>query len=90
MNERKPLKAKNLKVIDYINKLYATFDGSSLWEIDKSTFSVLKMCDGTKTVDQIAEEIARKIDMKVEDVVPTLIDILREMENLKFIDYVSS
>ena len=90
MDERKPLKAKNLKVIDYINKLYATFDGSSLWEIDKSTFSVLKMCDGTKTMDQIAEEIARKIDMKVEDVMPTLIDILREMENLKFIDYISS
>jgi len=90
MDERKPLKAKILKVIDYINKLYATLDGSSLWEIDKSTFSVLKMCDGTKTVDQIAEEIARKIDMKVEDVVPTLIDILREMENLKFIDYMSS
>lgn len=90
MDERRPLKAKNLKVIDYINTLYATFDGSSMWEIDKSTFSVLKMCDGIKTVDQIAGEIAKKIDMKVEDVVPTLVDILKEMEKLKFIEYVSS
>jgi aminopeptidase-like protein len=89
MDERRPLKDKNLKVIDYINKLYATIDGSSLWEIDKSTFSVLKMCDGKRTMDQIAEEIAKKIDMKVEDVMPTLIDILREMERLKFIEYVS-
>jgi hypothetical protein len=90
MDERKPLKAKNLKVIDYINTLYATFDGSSLWEIDKSTFEVLKMCDGIKTVDQIAGEIAKKIDMNIEDVKPTLLDMLGEMEKLKFIEYVSS
>ncbi len=90
MDERRPFKAKNLKVIDYINTLYATFDGSSMWEIDKSTFSVLKMCDGKKTVDQIAGEIAEKIEMNVEDVLPTLQDILKEMEKLKFIEYVSS
>ena len=89
MDLRRPLKAKNLKVIDYINRLYATLDGNSLWEIDKTSFEVLKMCDGTKTVDVIAEIIAKKIDMKVEDVKPTLLDILKELENLKFIDYVS-
>ena len=89
MDERRPLKSKNLKVIDHINTLYATVDGNSLWEIDKSTFSVLRMCDGTRTVDQIAAEIAKKIDMKVEDVMPTLLDILREMERLKFIEYSS-
>jgi aminopeptidase-like protein len=89
MDLRRPLKAKNLKVIDYINRLYATLDGNSLWEIDKTSFEVLKMCDGKKTVDEIAEIIAKKIDMKVEDVRPTLLDILKELENLKFIDYVS-
>jgi hypothetical protein len=88
MDERKPIKNKNLKVIDYINTLYATVNGNSLWEIDKSTFSILRMCDGTKTVDQIAMEIAQKIDMKVEDVMPTLLNILNEMERLKFIEYV--
>jgi len=85
-----PLKSKNLKVINYINILYATIDGNSLWQIDKSTFAVLKMCDGTMTVDQIAVEIAKKIDMKVEDVMPTLLDILRDMERLKFIEYMST
>lgn len=90
MDERMPLKSKNLKVINYINTLYATVDGNSLWQIDKSTFEVLKMCDGTNTVDQIATEIAKKIDMKVEDVMPTLLDILRDMERLKFIEYVST
>lgn len=89
MDERVPLKSKNLKVINYINTLYATFDGSSMWEIDRTSYSVLRMCDGTRTVDQIAHEIARKIDMKVEDVRPTLKDILGELEKHKFIEYVS-
>jgi len=90
MDERRPLKAKGLKVIDYINTLYGTFDGSAIWEIDKSSFEVLKMCDGMRTVDQIAHEIARKINMNVEDVKPILKDILDELEKLKFIEYVSS
>jgi hypothetical protein len=88
-DNRIPLKSKDLKVISYINTLYATFDGSKLWEIDKTSYAVLRMCDGTKTVDQIAKEIAKKIDMKVEDVKPTLKDILDELEKNKFIRYVS-
>lgn len=88
MDERRPLKAENLKIIDYINTLYATFDGSSMWEIDKSTFGVLKMCDGKRTVDDIAKEIAKKVKMNVDDVIITLKEILNELENLKFITYV--
>ncbi len=60
MDERRPLKAKHLKVIDYINTLYATIDGSSMWEIDKSSFGVLRMCDGNRTIDQIAKKRSRR------------------------------
>jgi len=88
MDERRPLKAKNLKIIDYINTLYATFDGSSMWEIDRSSFGVLQLCNGNRTVDEIAKEIAKKIKMNVEDVIMTLKDILNELEKLKFITYV--
>jgi len=88
MDERLPLKAKNLKVIDYIDTLYATFDGSSMWEIDKSSFGVLQMCDGTRTVDEIAKEIAKKIKMNVDDVMGTLKEVLNELEEHKFITYV--
>jgi len=88
MDERLPLKAKNLKIIDYINTLYATFDGSSMWEIDRSSFGVLQLCNGNRTVDEIAKEIAKKIKMNVEDVIMTLKDILNELEKLKFITYV--
>jgi len=88
MDERRPLKAKNLKVIDYINTLYATLDGNSMWEIDKSSFGVLQMCDGERTVDKIAKEIAKKIKMNVENVNVTLKAILDELEERKFIKYV--
>ena len=88
MDERLPLKAKNLKVIDYIDTLYATFDGSSMWEIDKSSFGVLQMCNGNRTIDEIAKEIAKKIKMNVDDVKVTLIEILNELEKLNFITYV--
>lgn len=87
MDERRPLKAKNLKIIDYINTLYATLDGSSMWEIDKSSFGVLQMCDGNRTVDEIAKKIAKKIKMNVEQVKATLNDILNELEERKFITY---
>jgi len=88
MDERRPLKARNLKVIDYINTLYATLDGNSMWEIDRSSFGVLQMCDGERTVDKIAKEISKKIKMNVDDVKVTLRDILNELEERKFITYV--
>ena len=88
MDERRPLKAKHLKVIDYINTLYATLDGSSMWEIDKSSFGVLQMCDGTTTVDEIAKKIAKKIKMNADQVKGTLKEILNELEERKFITYV--
>jgi len=88
MDERRPLKAENLKIIDYINTLYATFDGSSMWEIDRSSFGVLQMCDGVRTVDDIAKEIAKKIKMNVDDIMGTLKEILNELEERKFIKYV--
>jgi len=88
MDGRRPLKAKNLKIIDYINTLYATLDGNSMYEIDKSSYGVLKMCDGTKTIDEIAKDIAKKIKMNVDHVKVTLKEILGELEKLKFIKYV--
>jgi len=88
MDERRPLKAKNLKVIDYINTLYATLDGSSMWEIDKSSFGVLQMCDGKRTIDEIAKEIAKKIKMDVDQVKVTLKEILNELEECGLISYI--
>ena len=85
---KKPLLAKNLKIIEYVGILYATFDGERIWEIDKGTYAVMRMCDGRKTVKEIAKEIAEKIDSNVEDVLPTLERILSELEKHKFITFV--
>jgi len=88
MDKKRPLRAKGLKVIDHIGTLYATFNGSTMWEVDKVAFAIMKMCDGTKTVDQIAQDIAKKTNLDVKDVKITLMDILKEMDKLKFITYV--
>jgi len=88
MDEKRPLKVKNLKIIDHLGILYATFDGSIMWEVDKVAYAILKMCDGTKSLNQIAEEVANKANVDVNDVKVTLDDIFNEMEKLKFIVYV--
>jgi len=87
MDKKRPLKAKGLKVIDHIGTLYATFNGSTMWEVDKVAFAIMKMCNGTKTVNQIAQDIAKKTNLDVKDVKITLMDILKEMDKLKFITY---
>jgi len=88
MNEKRPLRVKNLKIIDHLGILYATFDGSMIWEVDKVAFGILKMCDGNKTVDEISQILARRINFNAEDIKPTLKEILDEMEKLKFIEYI--
>ncbi len=88
MDKKRPLKAKGLKVIDHIGTLYATFNGSTMWEVDKVAYAIMKMCNGTKTVNQIAQDIAKKTNLDVKDVKITLMDILKEMDKLKFITYV--
>jgi len=88
MNGKKPTKVKRLKIIDHIGTLYATFNGSATWEVDKLAYAILKMCDGSKTIDEIAKDIAKKTNIDEKDVKVTLMDIIKEMEKLKFIDYV--
>jgi len=85
---KRPLKVKNLKVIDHLGTLYATFDGSSLWKIDRAAFNVLRMCDGKKTVDQIVEEVSKKISHRPKDVEPVIKKILNELEGMKFIEWI--
>lgn len=85
---KKPLKAKNSKIIDHIGTLYATLDGNTIWEMDASAYVVFRMCDGTKSLEQISKEIARKTKLNQEDVKNTVKTILDELERLKFIEYV--
>jgi len=85
---KKPVKARNLKVIDHLGTFYATFDGSSIWKIDRAAFVVLRMCDGKKTVDEIVGELARRIDYEQEDVKPVVEKILRELTEMKFVEWI--
>jgi len=86
--DKKPLKSKNLKIIDHLGTLYATFDGSSVWKMDKVAFGILKLCDGKKTVDEIVDEVARRAIVKPEDLKPVLEEILADLEKMRFIEWV--
>lgn len=86
--EKKPLKAKNLKVIDHLGTLYATFDGSAIWKLDKVVFGIWKICDGKKTVDEIVKEVAKKAIVEEKDLRPVLEDILDELTRMKFIEWI--
>lgn len=87
MEEKKPVKSKRLKIISHIGSIYATFDGKQIWEIDRGLSYILGLCDGTRTSDQIADEIAREININVDDAKFTLSNILKEFESKGFIEY---
>jgi hypothetical protein len=88
MNEKKPLKAKNLKIIDYLDTYYATFDGTKMWKVEKWLFRLLMMCDGKKTFDQLAEEIAKISGFSAEEIKISLKPVFEEFERTGFITYV--
>ena len=85
---KRPLKSKKLKIIDYLGTYYATFDGSRNWKVEKWLFRLLRMCDGKKTFDQIAEHISRIAEVPIEHVRQNLKEIFDELEKEKFISYI--
>jgi len=88
MDEKKPLKAKSLKIIDQKGTLFATFDGSKFWRIEKHIYKLLMECDGKKTFDEIAHKIASISGFKVEDIKVGLKPMFDEFERNGFITYV--
>jgi len=83
-----PLKAKKLKIIDHLGTLYATFDGSSVWKIDKVAFGILKMCDGKKTVEKIVEDVAKMATVRPKELKPVMKEIFGNLEKMNFIEWV--
>ena len=86
--EKRPLKAANLKVIEHVGGLFATFDGERYWKLEKWAWEILRLCDGKKTVAEIARIIAEDTQMSFEDAVKGLKPILEEFEKAGFIKYV--
>ncbi|MFN6992081.1 MAG: PqqD family protein [Fervidobacterium sp.] len=87
VEEKKPVKSKRLKLIAHIGSIYATFDGRQIWEIDRGLSYILGLCDGTRTEAQIADEIAKEININIDDAKSTLSNILKEFESKGFIEY---
>ena len=86
--EKKPLRTKNLKVIDQLGTLYATFDGSAIWKIDKVAFGILKMCDGKKSVDDIVTDVSKRALVNEKDLKPVIEEIMNELTKMKFLEWI--
>lgn len=86
--DKKPMKAKNLKVIDQLGTLYATFDGSSIWKIDKVAFGILRLCDGKKSFDEIVSEVSKRALVSEKDLAPVIEEILNDLERMRFIEWI--
>jgi aminopeptidase-like protein len=85
---KRPKKAENLKIIEHVGGLYATFDGEQYWRMEKWAFEILKLCDGRKSVSEIARILAEELQMNWEDVIKGLKPIIEEFERVGFIKYV--
>lgn len=81
----KPRKAQNLKIIDHIGTLYATFNGTSIWRIDRVAFGILRLCDGKRSVRGIIEGVAKKAGLEPRHVRKIVLEILEDLKRKKFI-----
>lgn len=88
MGGKKPLKAKNLKIIDHKGTLYATFDGVNYWKLEKYIYNLLKVCDGKRSFEEIVQNIAEKSGLSKEKIKVALRPIFGEFERDGFITYV--
>ena len=88
IEEKRPMKKKNLKIIDHLGTYYATFDGSKMWKVEDWLFKLLMMCNGKKTFNQIAEEISKSSGISVEEIKIGLKPVFEELERVGFIVYV--
>ena len=53
---------------------------------DDIAVSILKLCDGTRTVDEIAEALAADYDAAVEDIRGDVIGLLQDMADKRYIE----
>ena len=85
---KRPKKVDNLKIIEHVGGLYATFDGEQYWRIERWAFEILKLCNGNKTISEVARILAEELQMNFDDVIRGLKPIFEELERVGFIKYV--
>lgn len=85
---RKPKKNPKLKVISHKGTLYATFDGRSLWDLDKVAFKIMQLCDGKRSVEEIVEIIANRTGLPKDALKKVIQEILDDLSKANFIIWV--
>jgi len=75
----RPVKNKKLLIIAHLDTYYATLDREKWWEMEDWIVKLLKLCDGKKTVNDLAEILSKIAEVKKEDLMPTLKEILEDL-----------
>ena len=79
--EKRPVKTKDLKIIDYVGIKYATVNGKKVWELDPLIAKLLAECDGQKTLLGIVKTVSEKSGMDMEDIKIGLKKLFEELES---------
>ncbi len=85
---KKPVKNKDLRIINYLNSYYATVDGVHLYQVDPIVVGLLKYFDGKRTYEEIIEILAEKTGFEKEQIKPVIDQILKELTEMKFIFWI--
>lgn len=83
----RPKKSEKLKIIQFMNEYFATFDGSKLWRIEKWVAELLKLCDGKKTFNALTKELASLTGIEERKMREGLLKILNELREKGFVEY---
>ncbi len=86
-NDFRPVKAKDLKIIQYMNNYFATFDGKRLWRIEKWVAELLKMCNGKRTFSTLVKELSHITGLEEDKMEEGLKKILDELREKGFVVY---
>ena len=84
----KPVKSKRLLIIDHLGTYYATLDREKWWKMEDWIVKLLKLCDGRKNVDKLAEMLSKIAGVNKDDLKPTLKDILEDLSERGIIEFI--
>ncbi|MCW1298632.1 MAG: DUF4423 domain-containing protein [Candidatus Parvarchaeota archaeon] len=88
MVDKKPISKQGIKVGKQGEKIFITLDEQKFYEIPPAVYTLLCICDGTRTLEEIAIMLCKDTDTNVEDAKKILSTVLNELTETGFIEWI--
>lgn len=88
MIDKKPVSKKGIKVGKEGERIFITVDEQKFYEIPQSIYFLLCICDGTKTVKQMAEMLSKDSGTSLEEAEKILQTVLDELTKAGFVEWI--